>query len=355
MARTDIPRRLIWHIGDHKTGTTAIQAALKAASGSEMAFVTDRFNHTWLARRLHHGVHSPQARDGFLRLRKMLHGTDAPVAVVSAEEFEHVPPEVLREAIATYLPRYQRRVEVIAYVRPHIEAIRSRYCENTKLGSFFGSPARMALALRRWDVMPYAPRFTAWAAAFPKRFTLRPMVRDALTGGDAVTDFFAHTGLASLPVPAAQKAVNAALSAEDLAAVRDIQAILVSVGVEDILRANVGRALGDALTADPDPAHHPVTLPKALCTGLAWWYRADAAALDKAFFDGDVVRRALALSVARESGPLRRSDRRRLPGDLAELVADRGATLARLPVRDRSAAIGDLVQALAPRLRAMPA
>lgn len=347
------PERLIWHIGDHKTGSTAIQEALHAVAGPELTFVTHRFNHTWLAQRLHKGADNRKVMLGFARLERRLARAETPVAVVSAEEFEHVPPAVLRHAIERYLPAYADRVEVIAYVRPHLDAVRSRYCERVKLGTFFGGPARMALALRRQKVMPYAPRFSAWARVFPGAFTLRPMVREALEGRDVVTDFFAQTGLAALSPPRGML-VNPALSVEDLAAVQAAQRSLLRAGAAEGLRAGIGRALGRTLTDDPVPGHHPVRLSPALARWLARAWRADAAALDKAFFADDVMQRCLARAGAGPHGPAEPLARRHMPDALAAELADRAARLESLPRADRPAEVEALARDLAPQIRAMP-
>ncbi len=346
------PARLIWHIGDHKTGSTAIQEALHAAPRSELAFVTEHFNHTWLAVRLQKGLKSGPVRRGFARIAKALAETEAPVAVVSAEEFEHVSPHVLRRAIAHYLPDYIDKLEVIAYARPHVEAVRSRYCERVKLGTYFTGPWRMAMGLRRQGVMPYLSRFSYWAETFPGAFTLRPMVRAALTDGDAVADFFRVTRLEHLAVEP-RRTVNQAMTAEDLAMVQVAQSVLKRAGMPDAPRAHLGRALGRLLTADPMPGHHDVHLPPLLVRLLARAWRKDAAALDDAFFETNVMSQALEAALARSQRCQGRglAVPRSLPPELVHDLTKRTKALIALDRAEWRSASEALAQDLAPRLR----
>lgn len=342
-------RRLVIHIGDHKAGSTAIQRALLAGAlrpdaGADAdhpppyLYPTEN-NHNGLARALVARGLEDRADRAFTRVARAFARSEAEAGILSAEEFEAVPPAVLRDRIARHFRDLTDSVRIVAYVRPHAERLVASHAEVVKVGIFLGTLEEYfarTLDNRRFF---YTPRFEAWRDTFGDDFVLRPLVPGALAADDVVADFL---GLA-LPgrrldiVP--QPRPNPTLPVADLAVLRTVQQALE--GRPRRLRERVGWALAEALAADPGSAGTRPALHADLAARVVAAYAEDAAALDAAFFgegfpEGPMAA-ALAAAPARAAAEPYRialdahygADTRRLVRALArlagELTADKTA------------------------------
>jgi hypothetical protein len=201
--------RIVFHIGMHKTGTTAIQVSLGKAYDSLLS----------------RGILYPRAGrvgPGHAQVARDLMRTDAPAAelpshlgildevrtagpatlIVSSEDLLGVrsprPVEWARHLCEELQPA---RVDVLGYVRPQWDQVESLYAAWVRTGRSwapFDQVLETMMVDRRFD---YLETFSSWRQAFGDRLELRPYGADVLVGGDAVTDFWSSVGLGTPTEP----------------------------------------------------------------------------------------------------------------------------------------------------------
>lgn len=199
--------RVVFHIGTHKTGTTAIQASLVRAHDSLLS----------------RGVLYPRTGregPGHAQLARELLSTDAPVAKVQShlgllEEIRIARPATLVVSSEGLLgvgsPRpiewarhlceelQPAHVDVLGYVRPQWARIESEYAMRVRRGrtwQSFEQDLERLMVDKRFD---YLETFKPWRQAFGESLELRPYSADLLLGGDAVADFWSSVGLGEPP------------------------------------------------------------------------------------------------------------------------------------------------------------
>lgn len=288
-------RDLVIHIGDPKTGSTAIQEVLATGGWSApglTALYPARVNHLALARSFYDPAERGERGARFGAVARQIAGSDADVAILSAELFEQADPADLAAALAEYLPALAPRARIVAYVRPHAERLVSAWAERVKQGNTTDGLSAMAARAMAKGQFLYAPRFTRWRAVFGDRLTVRPFLRDRLAGGDVVADFLGIVA-AGRPVTITRPAAaNESLGLADLAMLRAFH--LRVAGRADLAEARraVGWNLAQHLAGLPRPAvpaagaQDRPRLPRALVPAVQAAYGADAAAMDAAFFAG---------------------------------------------------------------------
>ena len=143
-------QELIFHIGDHKTGSTSIQSALAAKhivpEGKTLLYPS-QLNHNHLVELRRKGkaikgkrFSGPDIRHKkFSELAHEINNSDYDFCVISAEAFEAFSPSRLDDIIAKYFDTTQIKIRVIAYVRPHAARLLSSYAEKIKISPFPGS------------------------------------------------------------------------------------------------------------------------------------------------------------------------------------------------------------------------
>ena len=224
-------RSLVLHLGDHKTGSTAIQRALadhawQGAPGGPEIFYTAKGNHNTLAQTLLPDAPAQQQRRRFANHAARIAASGAGIAVLSAEEFERVNPEAVATMLRQHFPEHADSARLIAYVRPHAERLVSSYAERVKQGYFLGSLEELYAKVGTTPLLRYTPRFRKWRAVFGDRFELRPMIRAGLHNGCVVQDFLRYT-LEGAPFTLTRPVEsNRSLSLEDLAMMRALQSVL---------------------------------------------------------------------------------------------------------------------------------
>jgi len=288
---------IVFHLGDCKTGTTSIQSTLAARAWDSRAgdiVYPTRFNHIPLAKTLSVAAEKRFEKARFDKLRAAFDASDAAHGVVSAEHFEFVDPEAVRDAIARHLPAYAGRIRLVAYVRPHADRLVSTFAERTKKGLFHKPLTAMHEKLVEDRLLFYAPRFEKWRALFGDAFTLRPFVKNRLYQGDVVRDFF-HYLLESEAFEITRPTDrNESLSVQDIAMMRAIHThIRKRTRAYRAQQQSLGWYLSDLLAATPRRNGTRPALHKALAAKVVKTYAADAAALDAAFFDGTPMSDAL--------------------------------------------------------------
>ncbi|MGD9861811.1 MAG: hypothetical protein AB7S99_01240 [Pseudodonghicola sp.] len=294
---------LVIHLGDCKTGTTSIQGALAAGAWrtelGEIVYPT-RFNHIPLAKSLSVPKERQYQETRFAKVRAAFDKSDAAHGVISAEHFEFVDPQAVHDAIQTHLPDYVGRIRLVAYVRPHADRFMSTFAERSKKGIYVKPLEQFHEDMVADGLLFYTPRFEKWRALFGEAFTLRPFLRDRLYRGDVVQDFF-RTLLGGEAFELTQETDrNESLSVEDIAMMRAIHR-RIRQQTKDLkpVQQAFGWYMSNFLGAAPDPKGTKPRLHKALAEKIVETYRADAAALDAAFFDGTPMSDALAAAPAK--------------------------------------------------------
>ena len=246
-----------------------------------------------LANALSDPKQADQREERWGRLATWLRGTDADVAVVSAEQFFRVDPAVLLATLDEFLPEQVQGLRVIAYVRPHVARLISAYMQRSKAGLFHGDIETFFQRTQRENLLQFAPRFQRWREVFGDRFTLRPMIREQLRDRDVVSDFldFALNG-----APFTRDKVieaNTSLPLEFVAGLTEVQSVLKRNGVQVGTRHAVGDYVGRALLAGERGQGTRLGISQALYRDVRAWCEADAAALDRDFFGKPCMSEAL--------------------------------------------------------------
>lgn len=297
-------RRLIFHIGDHKTGSTSIQNILAqgafTAGGRRVLYPTS-LNHNYLPALIEAEAADGRPRPGTgdrpgpARLARTIAASDADVAIISGEVFENLDPDLLHAAVERHFRGTADEIRVIAYVRPHAARLVSSFAEQVKIGWFQGSLDDFARKTRRNRRFIYHPRFSRLRALFGDAFTLRPMIREELWQGCVVHDFLATAlGDRNLAVTG-PTTDNSSLSVEDLAVLSMVQARLRAHGKWG--RHALGWTFSRLAAARPAKGTR-LRLHRALAERVAADHAADAEAMDRDFFGGrPLLRGALAAAV----------------------------------------------------------
>ncbi|MEY8830984.1 hypothetical protein AB9K34_21645 [Sedimentitalea sp. XS_ASV28] len=292
------PRKtLIFHIGDHKTGSTSIQYAFAKRQvelqGYSVFYPARIASNALRDQCLEYGAaETAEARQKAAQPLKQLAGqvrdSGADFTVISAEALERVPAALLRKIIDTFFADSARDIRVIAYVRPHAGRIISTFAERTKVGvphTLKSTLEDFAENRKKDSEIIYLPRFSAWRKYFGDRFMLRPMIRKHLHGGDVVHDFV-HHAFGGIPFELAGTGqANESLCLEDLMRLKVLQSQLKA---PRLLRLMVGwemyRLIGHL---PPPPARTKLQLHRSLAEDIRDTYMQDARNMDRAFFGGD--------------------------------------------------------------------
>lgn len=300
------PGRLVLHLGDFKTGSTAIQSWLRAHGAAHGIAIPPGFNQAALAQSL---TGPPGAADAaFAALARDLGGGGgdgggaggSPHLVLSAEHFEMSPPERLAGMLDRHLPGLARDARAVVYVRPHPDALLARFAESVKIGGHMGDlAAYLALppVARR---LAYGTRLSAWAAVFGDRLCVRLFDPADFPGGDVVRDFARLvTGRDPGPQPAPAFA-NPTPGLADLSRARALHLAVGPVPQEArFARFTLGRAWGRVLAeAGAGGPDIPLRLDRGLAQRLADLFGEEAARADALFFPGQPLTRALGAAVA---------------------------------------------------------
>lgn len=210
----------------------------------------------------------------------------ADVAVLSAEHFSHVDPELMARTVEEYFPNHAAGARYIAYLRPHAGSLLSHYAQQTKCGTSTRPLDRMCRVSIEAGFFLFAPRILAWSEQFPGRFTLRPMIRSRLEDGDVVQDFLS---VAVQGAPIRTKGIvrtNESLTVQQLAALREIQTVLRNKEIVPKMRVAVGQNLGVRLAKKGAMGGDKLRLSKAVVREVATHLRDDACQID-AFLGGE--------------------------------------------------------------------
>ena len=289
-------KSLVLHIGDPKTGTSSIQEVLRNRlyeTDVVQVDYPDQLNSFPLANALWDKKQAEHRVPRMTKLADWLQASTADVAIVSAEQFFRVNPDVLQQALDEFVPEFASSVRVVAYVRPHANRLLSAYMQRTKAGLFQGDLKTFFERTKRENLLTFAPRFQRWRDTFGDRFTLRPMIRDQLRGGDVVTDFLDYALNGQAFKLRGTVEANTSLPLECLAGLREVQAVLKRNEVAAGTRHSVGDHIGRSLAGPAAGKGTKLQLPRPLFDMVREFCAEDAAALDAVFFDKPLMMDAL--------------------------------------------------------------
>lgn len=278
-------KQLIIHLGDRKTGSTAIQETLilhKAKQPNESdVFYPAKINHIYLAEAIYQPSKETDRARVYTDINAQLEKSDAEYGILSAETFESADPRILKALIDQYLPRYAKSVRLVSYVRPHIERLQSSYSEVVKIGAFTGLPVRFCeqvIAQKRWH---YTKRIEMWKDVFGAQFTVRPFVRQALKNGDVVDDFF-HDAIGDADFARAYRPTsNESMSREEIALLRRFHLQTKNHPGISKIRAPLGKEVARQLSLLTGHSRTKFLAQKRLIQDLGASYAGDMASLDQ--------------------------------------------------------------------------
>lgn len=303
-------RKLIFHIGDIKSGTTSIQATL-AGEGGRIGGVDylypARFNHNYLRRHMAQDDPAPLtsaryktgpgAEDRasyprpFASLHQMgrhLREQDGDVCIISAETFQSLDPEIFARQIERHFSRVAREIQIISYFRPHVDRLKSAYAEQVKIGAYgrsFADFLRDSISRRRFF---YAERAGNWRRVFGAAHVVRPMLRSSLYRGDVVADFLKLALETEAFDSDIIRQTNTSLSPAGIEAARRFQAELEGLPAE--LRHSLGYEFARFFSEAPQgPEAGRMTVPAQLAERFAKAHAEDAARMDAGFFGGEAL------------------------------------------------------------------
>lgn len=307
MSQSTPPRRLVFHIGDHKAGSTTIQTAF--ASGHVK--IVDRkiiypsaFNHNYLKSHfnsLRPGGRLPPSRDGQPNLREIsdrLASEEYEFAVLSGESFEAIDPGLFARGAAHFFLPHVHRMRIVDYIRPHAARTLSSFAEQTKIGRFGASLPDYHHQVLKSRRFVYQPRLAKWQDQFGSDFVARPMVRDVLKNASLLDDFIdAGFGPGLNATFSKNPTANEALTVEDLALSRFLQSQLPGLGKK--LRHKIGWTFQlECGALRSHTAGTKLALDKSTAELMRSAYLEDARALDRGVFaDAPVMERELDRSV----------------------------------------------------------
>lgn len=305
-------KTLVIHIGGHKTGSTTIQEAF-AAGQVQLAGVSiqypARLDHNYLRTDIiSHVKGTPLPVRGprllsFAQLARRIQDTKTKYTLISAEYFETVDVDVLKEIVEQHFAPLVDEIKVVAYVRPHAQRLLSGYSEALKIGWFQGDLETFFQKNVVDETLHYAPRFAKWREAFGDAFILRPMIAEEMVGGSVLEDFLATAFPGEKVTHLPQSVRNQSLDLKDQAFVQFMQEQFHTR--KSWFKHTFGWELARQLQAvdrDPDAAVVANPLHQDLAVDLVATYAEDAAAMDGMFFEGAPLFRD-ALSAAQASAP----------------------------------------------------
>ncbi|MQQ09607.1 hypothetical protein GFB49_14155 [Epibacterium sp. SM1979] len=308
-------KTLIFHIGDHKTGSTSIQYAFAEGRISldrktllyPAELASNVLKRRFLAwDRAETETEKQKAATPLQALADRIRASEADYVVISAEEFERVPPKVFKQIVDLFFADTADQIRVIAYVRPHAPRIVSSFCECTKIGApralrqTIGEFAEMRRETGSFD---YFPRFNLWRELYGDNFLLRPMIRSQLRAGSVVTDFIEHAFPDEPYTLRGDDDSNESLELTDLMRLKVLQLNLMDK--KPPLRHQIGwEYLRQVSQQPPGPDRQKLRMHRGLAKEIRDIYLEDARSIDRAFFDGQPLLEN-ELHAAVRSGPRR--------------------------------------------------
>ncbi|GIT90464.1 hypothetical protein JANAI62_00540 [Jannaschia pagri] len=331
--------KLIVHIGDCKSGSTAIQSVLQRGSYRyiEPGAPSLRYalggrrkglNHHRLSNSLHLENHAKIKDEAWGRFAEEVAACKDDLIVISSERFEFCDPAIVANQLRKVLPEHiHRTMRVIAYVRPHAQRLLSGYAQQVRQGLFEGSLEAFLDHVTDEARFAFAPRLERWQAAFGQALTLRVMDRTSLEGACVVHDFLAFCAeKRATPRVDLIPTANTSLNPFGLATMRALSAELKRRNpAPNAERQALLQHLATQLEDTDGFGTGSLRVPARLADRVDAAFAEDAATCDRLFFDGTPLTQSLATIVA----AARSSDASVMPEpDAPEILRHRDMAIA---------------------------
>ncbi|MCB1396680.1 MAG: hypothetical protein H6898_12630 [Rhodobacter sp.] len=295
MPSANTRRKLVLHIGHHKTGSTSIQNAFATGmvrlDGGTILYPAE-MAHNYLRRHVDAFIEDGKILNGgpgmpnLPALAETLQTNSFDYAVLSGEEFEGASPRAVKKTLSRFLLPHVSDHLVVCYIRPHAARVLSSYAEQVKLGLFDGTPDEFLDKCLRRQRFFFTKPLSTWRKVFGEHFVLRPMIREQLVNNSVLDDFLAASFDADTRVSVVgDQSANESMSLEDLMIARIVQQRMQERNRQ--MRHAMGWELSLKLAANtlPGVRRTKVRLHKALAERIRTTYLADARDLDARFFD----------------------------------------------------------------------
>jgi len=204
-------KKVILHLGMHKTGSTALQAFLVAHAANLLqhrSVLVPEAGRPMLGERLSDGHHQlawmldadrPMHRerhgspDLFARLRQEIDDSAATTVILSSEELDALQrPEI--ERLAAELGGHE--VQVVVYLRRQDQFVQALYFTEVAYQGGKVADIESFIQSGRCSSLDYAALLEDWAAVFGRgRIVARRYERRQLLGGNVVKDFMDAVGI----------------------------------------------------------------------------------------------------------------------------------------------------------------
>ena len=306
MTDTPLFEKAVFHIGDHKTGSTILQSAL--ATGAikyENASICypahpismPAFNHNNMFSAWKRGMNSP-ARDHLNKVCTQIKEEAADITIFSSEELEGAPPSFLQYAILSHFNPLFKNIDLIMYVRPHAGRILSGCTERIKGGGYKGDSLDQFFEMSaRNSVFEYMPRINRWKETFADQLHIIAFHPSHLQNESILDDFCSRAlpdkpyeiDLSHLP----DTAKNSSTNLLDLMVMK-----LIHTSLPDLpkpIRNGLGYSVARGFARQSPPMPDiPLHLHRSLAMKIHERYKEDAVALDDTFFfDAPVMLKSL--------------------------------------------------------------
>ena len=303
-----MPEKLIIHLGDCKSGSTSIQTILfrQAWTSQKHSIVyPDGFNHIKLAKCLYQKNSLRAQPKIYKKIRQSILESEASTAILSGEAFEYVDPQLVQNAINTYLPEFKNNVHLISYFRPHAARLLASYSERVKKGGFTGSLEEFVDLFNQKKILAYAPRIRRWKNIFGEQYQAKPMIPSVLKGNDVVHDFFSFAlGDNDFKYTETTRH-NESVSLQDLTVFRYIHQKLSSLDPQKALinqRKRFGSHLSMIMADIPVQNQLKLQLHQSLAQKIIDIYSNDAKKIDEKYFSAPWMQSALQTSFEKALG-----------------------------------------------------
>ena len=239
-------------------------------------------------------------------LAKEILQSAASIAFISSEGFESAAPARIKAAIDQHFQGHE--VEILSYLRPHMDRLRASYSQNTKTGKYTKDFETFAQKSAKGRLGTPSKRLLTWRKTFGDAFQLRLYDRATLRDGDILRDVFqdamglSDAAIATMPHPDLENKTPGAATVEVIRQWCDALPFedLPCAAMEKQLRNNLERAVlydlrEDLMAIYPDDP--PIQYSAELAHTIYKELLDDARAIDAAFFaDHPRLERALEAS-----------------------------------------------------------